>query len=237
MAAITTAVDLSPLLILYNVQKRKNFGDLMRTAAAFGAREIIVVGMRKLLAMGSHRADKSLRFTHAATLESAISYAREQHGAHICGIEIVDGAQPVATQPFRGRTAFMVGNEGHGMPDAQLAACEYCVYIPQYSAATASLNVNCAAAIVLDHYARWAQLQEAPREGYKYLLNDVPPSCVPYSGMGLHNMRSLGDSGAGRAGGADDGGGESGSDSFDAGEALRASELGAGGADGLVQEG
>lgn len=119
--------------------------------------------------------------------------------------------------------AFMVGNEGQGMPEVQMQACDHFVYISQYSAATASLNVNCAAAIVLEHYARWARLREAPREGFKYVTHDVPPSCVPHSGMGLNQMRSLDDARA--SGGGGESGSDDGSNPFDAGEALRNSEL------------
>ncbi|KAG8466593.1 hypothetical protein KFE25_007972 [Diacronema lutheri] len=191
--------NLRPLLILYNVSKKKNFGELIRTAAAFGACEVVVVGMHRLMTHGAHGADKALRFTQAPTLDSAIAYAREEHGAHICGIEIIEGAQPVSDAPFRGRTAFMVGNEGQGMPECQMRACDHFVYIAQYSAATASLNINCAAAIVLEHYARWARLGEAPRDGYKYVTHAVAPSSLPRSGMGVHQMRRLS---ADRAGGA-----------------------------------
>jgi tRNA C32,U32 (ribose-2'-O)-methylase TrmJ len=36
------------------------------------------------------------------------------------------------------------------------------VYIPQYSSGTASLNVSCAAGIILYEFARWAQYKEVP---------------------------------------------------------------------------
>ena len=96
--------DMRPLLVLYNVQKKRNFGELLRTAAAFGVGEVIVVGMRKIATQGAHGSDKSLRFTHVDSLDAACTYVRTEHGAHICGIEIVEGAQPVGTHPFRGRT-------------------------------------------------------------------------------------------------------------------------------------
>jgi hypothetical protein len=37
----------------------------------------------------------------------------------------------VPGQPFRGSTAFLMGNEGHGLTEAQIAACDHFVYIPQ----------------------------------------------------------------------------------------------------------
>ena len=53
-----------------------------------------------------------------------------------------------------------------------------------------SLNVNAATAVVLHHFAMWAALPEAPREGFKYCL-DAPASSVAHSGIGLKQMRTL----------------------------------------------
>ena len=47
-----------------------------------------------------------------------------------------------------------------------------------------------AAAVVLHHFAMWAALPEAPRDGFKYVLGP-PPSSVAHSGMGLKQMRTL----------------------------------------------
>lgn len=185
------AADLRPLLILYGIQKKGSFGDLLRTAAAFDVCEVVVVGMKKIRTLGAHGSAKSLVFTWAADLETACTYVREQHGATVCGIEIVESARSVGEQPFAGRQAFMLGNEGQGMPEHQLKVCDHFVYIPQYSAATASLNINCSAAIVLESYARWAKLTEAPRAGFKFVTHDYPPSSVPHSRFGLSQMVEL----------------------------------------------
>lgn len=55
-----------------------------------------------------------------------------------------------------GPTAFMLGNEGQGLSPRQMALCDSFVYIPQYGAGTASLNVAVACSIVLHHFALWA---------------------------------------------------------------------------------
>ncbi len=36
------------ILVLHNVSKKKNFGELIRTAAALGVCEIIIVGAQKI---------------------------------------------------------------------------------------------------------------------------------------------------------------------------------------------
>ena len=179
------------LLILHNIAKKKNFGELIRTAAAMGVCEVIVVGAQKLATHGAHGTPSHLRFSHFPRFQDAVDYVRNVKRATLCGIEITPDAQPVQTHPFRGgATAFLAGNEGQGLAPAHLAACDYCVYIPQHSAATASLNVNAATAVVLHHFATWAAVPEAPREGFKYCV-DAPASSVAHSGIGLKQMRTL----------------------------------------------
>lgn len=72
----------------------------------------------------------------------------------LIGIEIDPSAQSINDSPFRGPTAFMLGNEGIGMSDKQMATCDRFVYIPQHGAGTASLNVAVAASIVMHRFSR-----------------------------------------------------------------------------------
>lgn len=178
-------------LLIHNISKKKNFGEILRTAAAMGVTEVAVVGAQKLAAHGSQGCASHLRFTHFNVLEDAVAYLRTLCGATITGIEITESAKPVHTHPFRGTHAFVVGNEGHGLTSVQLAACDDFVYIPQHTAATASINVNAACAIVLHHFATWAQFAEAPRDGFKFVTAPPSASSVPRSGVGLKQMRSL----------------------------------------------
>ena len=53
----------------------------------------------------------------------------------------------------------------------------------QHSGATASLNVNAACAVVLHHFAQWAQLPEAPKQGYKYDVDTRHLQSVRHSGV------------------------------------------------------
>ena len=54
--------------------------------------------------------------------------------------------------------------QGQGLNERQLALCDSFVYIQQYGAGTASLNVAVAASIVLHHFALWAGYGERERE-------------------------------------------------------------------------
>lgn len=154
-------------LVLFNIAKKTNFGNLIRTANAFGVTEVIIVGRRAYYEFGSFGTAGHTRKRHAYTLEDAVAMLRER-GCTICGVEIVDQAVPVHEHPFHGPTAFMMGNEGLGLNERQIAHCDQFVYIPQYGTG-ASLNVNVAAGIVLHQFAVWAQLVESRREGCKFI--------------------------------------------------------------------
>jgi tRNA C32,U32 (ribose-2'-O)-methylase TrmJ len=150
------------------------------------------VGQAKKPAVHSaHGAEHHLRFIHFHKLSDAVAYLRRVRGASICGCEIGPGAEPVQMAPFRaGTTALLMGNEGRGLSDEHAQLCDHLVYIPQYSGATASLNVNAACAVVLHHFALWAGLQEHPKTGAKFDVA-IPGSTIPRSGLGLSQARTM----------------------------------------------
>lgn len=156
-------------LVLFNIAKTNNLGNLIRTADALGVHEVIVVGRRRYRTLGAFGTARTTRQRHFHSLPLALEYLREV-GARLVGIEIAPDSLPVDDEPFEGDTAFLVGNEGTGLSDAQLEACERIVHVPQFGAC-ASLNVNVAAGIVLHRFAAWAGFPPNSRDGHKF----IPP--------------------------------------------------------------
>ena len=153
-------------MILLNIAKDSNFGFLIRTANAFGAK-ILVAGRNKVArfgATGRTRRTPLRKFRH---FDEAIDFVRERN-CEILGVEIGEEAQSVWEEPFKGPTAFLIGNEGEGLSPKQLEIADRLVYIPQFGTAV-SLNINVATGIVLSQFARWAGYEQAPIEGRKYL--------------------------------------------------------------------
>ena len=76
----------------------------------------------------------------------------------IVGVEIVSEAKDVNDEPFNEieHTALMMGNEGSGMNQKQMDACDDFIRIAQYGSGTASLNVNVAANIVMHRFQIWS---------------------------------------------------------------------------------
>ena len=64
------------LLVVHNVAKKKNFGELIRTAAAMGVEEIVVVGAAKLATHGCHGTAAHIKFSHFGNFKDACESAR-----------------------------------------------------------------------------------------------------------------------------------------------------------------
>ena len=84
--------------------------------------------------------------------------------------------------------------QGTGLSHGQVQLCDAFVYIQQYGAGTASLNVSVAASIVLHHFALWAGYQERSRHGEKFDVGERPVRRAPRGAPLLTLSASLGTS-------------------------------------------
>ncbi|KNC75495.1 hypothetical protein SARC_11984 [Sphaeroforma arctica JP610] len=160
--------------IINNVAKKKNSGQLIRSAAAFGVKQVFIVGKKKDVSFfGSQGSQRRVDLKFFNGLSEMKDHCTQQQ-ITVCGIEIGEGAKSVEMHPFRGPTAFIVGNEGHGMEPREMDICDHFVYIPQYGDGTASLNVYVAGSIVFHHFGMWAKYQETPVTGAKFDVNSEP---------------------------------------------------------------
>lgn len=186
-----TAGRATAYLILHAIAKKANVGAIVRSAVALGVTQLILIGDKELSTHGSFGAGRFLTVRRFPRLRVAIDWLRSR-GVAVCGIELAAGALPIASHPFRGDTAFLAGNEGAGIPLAHRELCDYFVYIPQHSTGTASLNVATAVAIVLSHFADWADYSEAPRDSEgreKYAVIAPPQRRGPASGLDFEKQR------------------------------------------------
>eukprot|EP00850_Spirogloea_muscicola_P004156 SM000017S02896 [mRNA] locus=s17:941644:943906:- [translate_table: standard] len=163
-------------------------GTLARSATAFGVRELVVVGRRDFSAFGAHGAAGHVALRHFYSLAEARAYLKEEKACDICGVEIADSALPVSSHPFRRSTAFILGNEGQGLMERELAICDFLVYIPQYGPGTASLNVTVAASIVIHHFGGFSERQ---REGQKYVVAERPLRQGPRNAVATEDPQAV----------------------------------------------
>jgi tRNA G18 (ribose-2'-O)-methylase SpoU len=146
-------------MLMFNIQKAKNFGTIIRSAAAFNLSEIFLVEppgrKNKIATFGSQGTANKMPTRFFSSTGDVRSFCTEQN-IKICGIEIMPDSKPIQSQPFQGDTLFILGNEGSGLNSTQIAMCDHFVYIPQYTDKTASLNVAIAGSIIFHHFAMWA---------------------------------------------------------------------------------
>lgn len=99
------------MLMIYNVGKPANVGNMIRSAVAFGASTIVLVGNRRLNRFGNQSTEEYLKEIHYETIEEAKADLHSKNYT-IVGIEIGESSVDVTTHPFTGNTVFMFGNEG-----------------------------------------------------------------------------------------------------------------------------
>lgn len=103
---------------MFNISKQKNFGNLLRSAAAFNLSEVFVVEgqpkKKKMRTFGSQGTSNKTKFRYFEHLKQVKEFCNEKK-ILICGVEIMPEAEPIHKYPFKGHTLFMLGNEGSGL--------------------------------------------------------------------------------------------------------------------------
>lgn len=179
-------------VIVSNLQSGGNIGNIIRSASIFGCQEIIVVGQKRYRLTGDHGSRMDLPRRHCYSHSEAQAYLQDK-GVRIYGIEIMDGAKPIMEYdpstgvvdfPFKSirdedggcsGAAFIFGNEGQGLSSKQKDICDEFIFIPQNrggsidGGGSASMNVACAAAVILQAYCMWAGYSGASRVGQKFV--------------------------------------------------------------------
>jgi tRNA G18 (ribose-2'-O)-methylase SpoU len=164
-------------MIITNISKRANVKSLVLSGLAFGCRGFLVVGQKNFnfsSAFGAGDTGKAiLKLVHRLdSLEQCVQFVQHSLHAQICGIEIIDSALNVDTEPFTTSICIMVGNEGMGLSAKQMKHCDYFIKIPQYGGGTASLNVSVAASIVMQRFFQWRIRQCREDQNQNYSNND-----------------------------------------------------------------
>ena len=141
-----------------NWQHDLNIGSIVRTANAFLAAEVHIIGNRRWNRRGAMVTDRYLTVMHHPTIEDFAKYCKEQ-SLPIIGIDNVPGSKQLESANLPESCVLLFGQEGAGMSDEGIAACEVLYAIEQYGS-TRSMNASAAGAIAMYHWA----LQHLPRQ-------------------------------------------------------------------------
>jgi tRNA G18 (ribose-2'-O)-methylase SpoU len=129
-----------------------NIGTVVRTANAFLAAEVHIVGRRRWNRRGAMVTDRYQHLRHHADVASLLEHA-DRAGLAVVAVDNGPGAVPIETTDLPERALLLFGQEGPGLtPDARAAAA-LTVSIAQFGS-TRSINAGVAAGIAMHAWIR-----------------------------------------------------------------------------------
>lgn len=139
-------------VLIMNILFDNNAGNIVRSANAFGASEIILYGHKKFDRRASVGAEFYSHFRHLKFVEDLDKLFEEYE--IVVGIENTPDAKSLSEFKWdkNKKTLMIFGQESAGIPEEILKKCESVVSITQ-KGSVRSLNVAVAAGIVMNDYA------------------------------------------------------------------------------------
>lgn len=135
-----------------NFEHDANIGTVVRTANAFLAAEVHIVGKRRWNRRGAMVTDRYQHVRHHADVATLVEWARDE-GLAVVAVDNVPGSVPLETVQLPRECVFLFGQEGPGVsPDARMTA-DVTVSITQFGS-TRSINAGVAAGIVMHSWIR-----------------------------------------------------------------------------------
>jgi tRNA G18 (ribose-2'-O)-methylase SpoU len=137
-----------------NWQHDFNIGTIVRTANAFLAAEVHIVGNRRWNRRGAMVTD---RYQHVRHHDDAASLATYLHGlatpVRLLGIDNLPGSAHLETMELPRDVCFLFGQEGPGLSERAREVCDGTFSIAQFGS-TRSINASSAAAIAMHSWIR-----------------------------------------------------------------------------------
>ena len=135
-----------------NWQHDANIGTIVRTANAFAAAEVIIVGRRRWNRRGAMVTDRYQHVVHVPDVSTLIARAAET-GRVIVGVDTGPGAMRLESAALPRRAILLFGQEGPGLSAEARAAAETVYAISQFGS-TRSINAGVAAGIAMHAWIR-----------------------------------------------------------------------------------
>lgn len=130
-----------------NWQHDLNIGTVVRTANAFMAAEIHIVGKKRWNRRGAMVTDRYQHVRHHPDVEDFANWAGESD-LPLIGIDNLPGSTPLEADVLPNRCCLVFGQEGPGLSDQMRPVLAQCRSIAQYGS-TRSINAGVAAGIAM----------------------------------------------------------------------------------------
>lgn len=135
-----------------NWQHDMNIGTVVRTANAFNAAGVHIVGRRRWNRRGAMVTDRYMHVHHHETVDAFVEWA-QQENLPILGVDLFPDSVPIETFQFPDRCVMVFGQEGPGLSPEVHEAAEATLSIEQYGS-TRSINAGVAAGIAMHSWIR-----------------------------------------------------------------------------------
>jgi len=133
-----------------NWQHDLNIGSIVRTANAFLADTVHIVGRKRWNRRGAMVTDRYQHVLHHPDVESFVAWAKDA-GVPIIGVDNVEGSVPIEKTKLPESCVLLFGQEGPGLSQEAIDASDMVIDIAQYGS-TRSINASAAAAIVMHQW-------------------------------------------------------------------------------------
>ena len=135
-----------------NFEHDMNIGSVVRSANAFLAAEVHIVGNRRWNRRGAMVTERYQHVRHHESIEALVAWASEA-GIPLIGIDNVEGSVPIETYDIPRECVLVFGQEGPGLSAQAQEACVDLLAITQFGS-TRSLNAGAAAAVAMHAWVR-----------------------------------------------------------------------------------
>ena len=133
-----------------NWQHDLNIGSIVRTANAFLAEEVHIIGNRRWNRRGAMVTDRYQHVSHHPTVEEFVAWAKSRN-LPIIAIDNVPGCKKIEEYALPEECVLLFGQEGPGLSEAAIETAEVVLEITQFGS-TRSINASAAAAITMHQW-------------------------------------------------------------------------------------
>ena len=130
-----------------NWQHDLNIGSIVRTANAFLASEVHIIGNRRWKRRGAIVTDRYQHVRHHPTVDDFLAWAKSEK-LPIIAIDNVPGCKKIEQYDLPENCVLLFGQEGPGLSEEAIKASEVVLEISQFGS-TRSINASAAAAIAM----------------------------------------------------------------------------------------
>lgn len=129
-----------------------NIGTVVRTANAFLAEAVHIVGRRRWNRRGAMVTDRYQHVRHHPDVTALVGWARDG-GLPLLAVDNLPGARPLESTPLPRACVLLFGQEGTGLSEEARAAADGVLSIAQFGS-TRSINAGVAAGIAMHAWIR-----------------------------------------------------------------------------------